>query len=428
MDGSISVVYTDTDGTPYSGTVSGQTVWNNGGGAGYPPPGGDVFPEPESGWWQATLCVDTGNQYVFDTGGLPYFYEKPATPEITVSKDDGTTTFSPDGVLTYTITYANNGPGAALNAVLTDTLPLSTTFLSCSGGLSCGYIPPPPGSGVVTFSLGTIRAGDLGSVTVSVHVDAGAPAGTITNTVELDYSDIVFSDYPTQTATDVDQYQQPPPNPGIEMTKTVYLGHDGGAGCPGGEIVTGTIGAEVTYCFEVTNIGNTYLDSIVITDALLGIPPAAVVLRSGSTPLAPGASLVYYYEATLGGDLVNTAEVEGNPTDPTGNDLPGLDDPTAADDARVAIEAPAPTPEPPTPAPKPSEPEPPPPAPPSAATAVPAPTPTIEILAVAMLPETGDLPDWFTVILGTPVIISAAGLLSLALLKMRGCHSGGKGD
>jgi uncharacterized repeat protein (TIGR01451 family) len=204
-----TVTYITPSDTVISGTESAGTEWNNVAGSGYPPPGGDEILDPEPGWWQAVLCLNDDNQYIFDTGGLTYFYYRPPTPDMSVGKDDGTGTFNPDGVLNYTITYNNGGPGAALDAMLTDTLPLSTTFVSCSGGLSCGYVPPPPGSGVVTFSLGTIAAGASGSVWVSVHVDAGAPTGTLTNTVELGYSDVLFSDYPVETATDVDRYREP---------------------------------------------------------------------------------------------------------------------------------------------------------------------------------------------------------------------------
>ncbi|TEU10995.1 MAG: DUF11 domain-containing protein [Anaerolineales bacterium] len=214
LDNSGGIDYISPSGVIISATLSSDSEWNNGGESfSYPPPGGDLIEDPESGWWQATVCVGAENQYIFDTGGQVYFYEKPPTPDMTVGKDDGTATFNPDGVLNYTITYANAGPGAALDAVLTDILPISTTFVSCTPPESCGYIPPPPGSGIVTFSLGTVVAGESGSVMVSVQVDANAPTGTLTNTVELDYSDIVFSDYPVMTATDVDSYTVSPPPP-----------------------------------------------------------------------------------------------------------------------------------------------------------------------------------------------------------------------
>ena len=413
-----SVVYTDPLDMLISGTVSGSTVWNNSVTYFHPPPGGDVILDPQPGWYTATLCLNDDNQYNFDPG--PHFYEKPTTPDMTISKDDGTTTFYPGGVLTYAIIYTNAGDGAALEAVLTDTLPLSTTFVSCSGGLSCGYIPPPPGSGIVTFSLGIVIAGDSGSVTVSVEVDRDVPPGTITDTVELDYTDIVFSDYPVETATDVDQYEE---NAAIEIAKTVYLGHDGGANCPGGESVTGAHGADVTYCFEVTNTGTTYLDSIVITDTLLGISQDDMILLSGFTPLAPGDSLVYYYEGTIRSELVNTAETEGNPTDADGNDLAGLKNPTDDDTAAVnptPTSNGTPTWEIPTGTPTPT-------ATPNG-TPTPTVTPTPTEVLIVRLPETGGFSGWFTVVLGVPLIIGAASLLHLALLEIRGRRGGRKGD
>ena len=42
-------------------------------------------------------------------------------------------------------------------------------------------------------------------------------------------------------------------DPSVTLEKTVYAGHDGGAGCDGDELVTGLPGDDVTYCFTVTN-------------------------------------------------------------------------------------------------------------------------------------------------------------------------------
>jgi uncharacterized repeat protein (TIGR01451 family) len=71
--------------------------------------------------------------------------------DLEISKAD-----SPDPVtvgdnLTYTITVTNNGPDAAANVVVTDTLPSGVTFVSASPG--CVHA-----AGVVTCNLGTIPA------------------------------------------------------------------------------------------------------------------------------------------------------------------------------------------------------------------------------------------------------------------------------
>jgi uncharacterized repeat protein (TIGR01451 family) len=98
-----------------------------------------------------------------------------AQADLEISKAD-----SPDPVtvgdnLTYTITVTNNGPDAATNVVVTDTLPSGVTFVSASPG--CVHA-----AGVVTCNLGTIAVGD--SVTITIVVTVTAP-GTISNTATV---------------------------------------------------------------------------------------------------------------------------------------------------------------------------------------------------------------------------------------------------
>ncbi len=119
-------------------------------------------------------------------------------------------------------------------------------------------------------------------------------------------------------------------DPAIDIQKTVYIGHDGGASCPGIEKVTGPIGTDVTYCFEVTNAGDTYLSSIQISDPDLGGN-----VGSSFGPLAPGASETRFLQSTIAGNLTNTATATGNPTYADGTDLPCEDDVSASDTAEV---------------------------------------------------------------------------------------------
>ena len=126
--------------------------------------------------------------------------------------------------------------------------------------------------------------------------------------------------------------------PAIQLQKTVYAGHNGGAGCPGGEIESGGNSA-ITYCFEVINIGDTYLNDIEINDDDIAITREDMTLISGVEPLAPSASMAFYYETTLTAELTNTADTSANPTDAAGADLPGIPDPTDSDIAQVKIAA-----------------------------------------------------------------------------------------
>jgi hypothetical protein len=129
--------------------------------------------------------------------------------------------------------------------------------------------------------------------------------------------------------------------PSVDLQKTVYAGHDGGAGCPGAEEAVGVSGAPITYCFAIRNAGDTHLASISLVDGGLGITRADTTLLSGSEPLAPGATLTLFYQDAIVIDLVNTASTTANPVDAAGTDLPGLQNVTDNDTARVNMIAPA---------------------------------------------------------------------------------------
>jgi len=130
-------------------------------------------------------------------------------------------------------------------------------------------------------------------------------------------------------------------NPSISIAKSVYLGHDGGATCPGTELVTGTSGDAVTYCLIVTNTGDVTLSSVVITDPLLG-------LNIPVANLAPGAVAVEFVNEVINGDLMNTASVSGDPSFPDGTPIPDepnvTDDDTAPSTSAKTVARPAPAP------------------------------------------------------------------------------------
>ncbi|MEW5852151.1 MAG: tandem-95 repeat protein [Myxococcota bacterium] len=81
--------------------------------------------------------------------------------------------------ITFDLSYSNAGPGAALSAVLSDTVPAGTTFVSATGGGTLS-------GGAVTWNLGTLPSGASGTVsfTVSVSVD-----GTYNNSATLTYQE-----------------------------------------------------------------------------------------------------------------------------------------------------------------------------------------------------------------------------------------------
>lgn len=70
-----------------------------------------------------------------------------------------------DNQITYTIEYANIGTGPANEVTITDQLPAGTSFVSASN-------EGKNAAGTVTWSLGSLAVGAMGSVTVTVGVTA----------------------------------------------------------------------------------------------------------------------------------------------------------------------------------------------------------------------------------------------------------------
>jgi hypothetical protein len=98
--------------------------------------------------------------------------------------------------------------------------------------------------------------------------------------------------------TDTDFAEVDEVTPELTLEKTVYYLHDNGAFCLepiAGELVSNIKAADVTYCLEITNTGDTHLDNFTLSDTL-GVTLVDAIPGNGSTPpLAPGESLVYYY-------------------------------------------------------------------------------------------------------------------------------------
>ena len=104
-------------------------------------------------------------------------------PILTISKHD-----SPDPVLaghlvTYTLHYTNHGSAAATGVLITDVVPMSTTYQSCSGGSACWLE-----SDVVRWTIGSVPGGAGGAVTFSVAVSDSLRSGALIHNEEYGIS------------------------------------------------------------------------------------------------------------------------------------------------------------------------------------------------------------------------------------------------
>ncbi len=259
-----TIVYEDPSGMITNATLSGNSVWNPGQATRL----GDTFNNAEPGLWQANVEIPVNNQYIIEieNSGKPIFLEEPVLPQVTITKDDGVTLVQSPGVTTYTLTIANISDGGAMSVAgpeVIDTLPPNTTFAGCAidPPLNGACQENPPGSGTVQFDLvaqtaalntngstfGSILAYlpgvssnlvNTGTLRVSVNIASGLTDGTLlTNTVQIDWTDIYRNNYRPERDDDTDIVQAAPtptltPTPTSTPTSPPDDGGDSGSPPP----------------------------------------------------------------------------------------------------------------------------------------------------------------------------------------------------
>jgi len=126
----------------------------------------------------------------------------PASADISVTKQFNSPIPTHFGaVIDYTITIANNGPGSALNIVLTDTIPSNTTFVSYGTGAS-GVVcttPPVGGTGTITCPFAPAQALVSSGTSFQFVIQLQVAAANVTT---VDNTATVSSDTPDPNSND----------------------------------------------------------------------------------------------------------------------------------------------------------------------------------------------------------------------------------
>ncbi len=295
-----TITYFQPDGTSVAGTTSGNAVWNNGTASTRV---GDVFSNPQTGWWRAEVCIRDDNQYIFESP--EWTIPIPPRPEPALSHQCIGT--GQDQIIRFNIDFGNTSADyAAFRPDLTFSLPPGTTFESCSGGLSCSETSP----GQVTFSLSPVlAAGDAEQVSVDVRLGAGAPDPLESN-AEFDYTDVLNDDYDPLVDTftaPISQCIQIQPPDGLQIRKVSDL-----ACYKPGESQT------VNYTINYANEGSEPAVDATVTDTLPGGTTFVSCSGAPCDETSPGSGVVVYSLGDLAagetGSLGLTVRVEDGAT------------------------------------------------------------------------------------------------------------------
>lgn len=124
------------------------------------------------------------------------------------------------------------------------------------------------------------------------------------------------------------------PSPSLEITNTVFKGESDSRFCSvqGANKVSGQPGDAVTYCFKITNNGNTLMTRLHVTNIDLEYTNADLV------DLAPNATTIVAVPSTISGNFTNTAIITGTPANAVGEALENLDAIVSKDSSEVIQE------------------------------------------------------------------------------------------
>lgn len=284
----------------------------------------------------ASPSIAGGQQLTLMCDDAPYQIE---TPSFQISKTRITPANLPSLLnepVVFELTIVNDGDVVLDPVPLTDTYdPAFLTFVNAT--------PLTP----TTTDAGTIAWDDTGSLapgesrTVTLTFDGTGTTGT-----DLESNTVCSTPGVPSGGTLPEMCAEAPyqiADPGLDLIKTVYAGHNSGTSCPSQQNITddfeqGGPDSPVTYCFEIRNTGDVPLGNFSLQDLDIGLANlTSFTYLSGDVPLQPGGTLIYYHNGNIDADLENTATVTAVPVDSFGTPIPGGAPLTDSDIAEVAI-------------------------------------------------------------------------------------------
>lgn len=231
-------------------------------------------------------------------------------PNILITKRAASTEVIAGSDLVYTITVLNTGTAAATSVVVTDDLPIGTTFVAANAG-------GVHNAGIVTWELGTLNPGQSQTLSVTVNVSSDSDPGTIIRNVAF----VESPDIPEPIESEPDPANEVVVEVEADLRITKIAATD--------SIRSNT---QLTYIINVSNVGSSDAQQVRVTDQLPanttfvfadngGVHSSGTVTWEIPT-LAAGASIDLELIVLVGqvndGDQIRNVAVVTSPTDPNG--------------------------------------------------------------------------------------------------------------
>jgi uncharacterized repeat protein (TIGR01451 family) len=262
----------------------------------------------------ATATSDTDdNNGGNDSGGAGPVIVGAGSSDLGVTKSTNTTTASPGDPVAYTITVTNNGPDAASEVIVTDTLPPSLLFQSITPAATFTCTTPAAGTtGTITCTGGPLANGATAVFTLNTTISPSA-TGSISNSASVSSSNSDSNDTNSTATSPV----LPVGEADLSITKTT-------------NVTQAQTGNTINYTITVTNNGPEAATNVIVTDDLpTGLQFVSATPSQGSCTgtdpfncnlgtLASGASATVTLQALVtatSGTITNTATVDSDVDD-----------------------------------------------------------------------------------------------------------------
>lgn len=221
--------------------------------------------------------------------------------------------------LTYTLTVTNNGPNAADNVVVTDTLPEGVTFYY-TDDVECEH-----SEGTITCSLSSLANGESKAFNIVVSIDASA-RGDLVNYANVT-SDALDPDGDNNSASISNTVDY---SADLQITKTASPNPV-------------NVGDTITYTLAIKNLGPNNTSAVVVNDYL----PSGVTLDEESLPegcsyenyaviCTVPETFFYGEEKSFEFNVTVDAGQEGNTIENTATVSSAEDDPNPDNDSSTA--------------------------------------------------------------------------------------------
>ncbi len=224
--------------------------------------------------------------------------------DLSIAKDDGSTTYTPGGTITYMILASNAGPSDVTGAVIADTVPASITGVTWTATYGGGATGPANGSGNAINITADIPNGGSVTITVTGTMDAGTTGNLVNTATVTPPAGVTDPDTTNNSSTDTDKQTA-----NVTITKSLT----GESGTAAG---VAEAGEQLTYQITLTNSGGVAATGYGVTDQL--DPNVAFVSADKGGSHAGGTVTWTGLTVPANGSLVLTVVVTVNDPIPAG--------------------------------------------------------------------------------------------------------------